>query len=291
MKLFLKIFGLGLLLMTLAGPLAAQIGNPIMMESGEPLNQQPGQQKQVIDDIVPERMIMNKRVLPYDNIREADILWEKRVWRLIDIREKMNLSFAYPKRRFISILMDAAQNGELQVFKDEEFTMPYDTAEIKNIGVDVDTVTTFDPVTYDPIVKVVRNDFDPETVKRYRIKEVWYFDEELSTLKVRILGIAPVYTVTVQGGENVGERAMFWVYYPTARQTLARERVFNSVNNAAPMSWDDLFEMRFFSSYIYKEANEFDRRLQDYLEGVDLLRESEKIKMDIFNREHDLWSY
>ena len=289
MKLFLKIFGLGLLLMTLAGPMAAQIGNPVMMESGEPLNQ--AQEKQVVDDIVKERMIMNKRVLPYDHIREADIMWEKRVWRLIDTREKMNHAFAYPKRFFVNILMEAAQSGEIQVFQDEEFSLPFDTAQVKNIGVKVDTVTTFDPVTYDPIVKIVRNDFDPEIVKRFRVKEVWYFDEELSQLKVRILGIAPVYTVTVEGGESVGERAMFWVYYPSAREALARERVFSYANNAAPMSWDDLFEMRYFSSYIYKEANEFDRRRQDYLEGVDLLRESEKIKTDIFNKEHDLWSY
>lgn len=290
MKFVLKIFGLGLLLVMMAGPLAAQQPTPIMMESGEPLNQ-PGQKQEVIDDIVKERMIVNKRVLPYDHIREADIMWEKRIWRLIDIREKMNLSFAYPKRRFITILMEAARSGELQVFKDEEFTIPFDTAEIKNIGVEVDTVTTFDPVTYDPITKIVRNDFDPETVKRYRIKEIWYFDEELSQLKVRILGIAPVYNVTIEGGQSVGERAMFWVYYPTARETLARERVFSTANNASPISWYDLFEMRYFSSYIYKEANEFDRRLQDYLEGVDLLREAEKIKMDIFNMEHDLWSY
>ena len=46
-----------------------------------------------------------KRVLPYDHVREADIFWEKRVWRVIDIREKMNLPFAYPERPFFSILM------------------------------------------------------------------------------------------------------------------------------------------------------------------------------------------
>lgn len=291
MKIALKIFSLAFLLLGLAAPLSAQVTNPIMMESGEPLNQQQANQGEVINDIVKERMIMDKRVLPYDHIREADILWEKWVWRVIDIREKMNLSFAYPKRRFVTILMEAAQNGELQVFQDEDFSRPFDTSEVKNIGVEVDTVTTFDPVTYEPIQQVVRNEFDPETVKRFRLKEVWYFDEELSKLNVRILGIAPVYELRLEGGESAGELPMFWVYYPTARQALARERVFTYANNANPMSWDDLFEMRFFSSYIYKEANEFDRRLQDYLQGIDLLREADKIKQQIFNFEHDLWSY
>jgi hypothetical protein len=57
------------------------------------------------------------------------------------------------------------------------------------------------------------------------------------------------------------------------------------------MTWEDLFEMRFFASYIYKESNVYDRRLQDYLSGVDLLLEADKIKQEIFNFEHDLWSY
>jgi hypothetical protein len=49
--------------------------------------------------------------------------------------------------------------------------------------------------------------------------------------------------------------------------------------------------MRFFSSYIYKESNVHDRRLQDYVQGVDLLMEADRIRMEIFNREHDLWEY
>ena len=50
-------------------------------------------------------------------------------------------------------------------------------------------------------------------------------------------------------------------------------------------------EMRFFSSYIYKESNVHNRRLQDYVQGVDLLLEADKIKQTIFNFEHDLWEY
>ena len=40
-----------------------------------------------------------------------------------------------------------------------------------------------------------------------------------------------------------------------------------------------------------KESNVYDRRLEDYLTGVDILLESEKIKSEIFNFEQDLWSY
>jgi len=57
------------------------------------------------------------------------------------------------------------------------------------------------------------------------------------------------------------------------------------------LSWDDLFEMRYFASTIYKEGNVYNRRIKDYSDGLDQLLEADKIKKELFNFEHDLWSY
>ncbi len=35
-------------------------------------------------------------VTPWQTIREADVMWKKRVWREIDTRQKQNFSFRYP---------------------------------------------------------------------------------------------------------------------------------------------------------------------------------------------------
>ncbi len=272
----------------LAGPAAAQTpDNIIMTESGEMNTDKP------LDDIVEKRLTFEKRVLPYDHIREADIFWEKRIWRVIDVREKMNLAFAYPERPFFTILMEAAEAGEITVYstEDDKFSIPLTPDEVASMGASVDTIATVDPETYEETFQVVRNEVNPQDVKRFRIKEIWFFDEETSTMQVRILGIAPLIEEFDDNGNFKYERPMFWVYYPEAREVLARERVFNIANDSSPMSYEDLFEMRFFSSYIYKESNVFDRRLEDYLSGVDLLMESERIRQEIFNFEHDLWSY
>ncbi|TAK40356.1 MAG: gliding motility protein GldN [Saprospiraceae bacterium] len=286
MKFAFKIFGLGLFL-TVANIAVAQQPDNILTESSDPNAGQP------IDDIVEKRITVEKRLLPYDHVREADIFWEKRIWRVIDIREKMNLPFAYPERPFFSILMDAATSGEITVYgtEDDKFTNKLIPDEVASMGATIDTVITFDPETYEEQLQVVRNDLNPEDVKRFRLKEVWFFDEETSTLQVRILGIAPLIDVKDENGNFRYEKAMFWVYYPEAREILSREQVFNLGNDASPVTWEDLMEMRYFSSYIYKESNVKDRRLQDYLSGVDLLLEADKIKQEIFNFEHDLWSY
>jgi len=288
MKIALKLFSLAVVLCFLASPVLAQTpGNIMMTESGEMNQDKP------LDDIVEKRLTVEKRVLPYDHIREADIFWEKRIWRVIDVREKMNLPFAYPERPFFTILMEAAESGEITVYstEDDKFSIPLTPDEVDSMGASVDTIATVDPETYEETYQIVRNEVNPLDVKRFRLKEIWFFDEETSTLQVRILGIAPLIEEFDDNGNFKYERPMFWVYYPEAREMLARERVFNVGNDSSPMTFEDLMEMRYFSSYIYKESNVFDRRLEDYLSGVDLLMESDRIKQEIFNFEHDLWSY
>ncbi len=286
MKLALKLFSLAFLL-CLGNIAMAQQPDNILTESSDPNAGRP------LDDITQKSITLEKPVLAYDHVREADIFWEKRIWRVIDIREKMNLPFAYPERPFFSILMDAATTGEITVYstEDDKFSSQLTPDEVASMGATIDTVITFDPETYEEQIQVVRNDINPEDVKRFRLKEVWFFDEETSTLQVRILGIAPLIDKTDENGNFLYEKPMFWVYYPEARQTLAREQVFNAGNDASANTWEDLMEMRYFSSYIYKESNVRDRRIQDYLTGVDILLEADKIKQEIFNFEHDLWSY
>ena len=57
------------------------------------------------------------------------------------------------------------------------------------------------------------------------------------------------------------------------------------------MSFDDLFWKRRFSSVIYKESNIHDRKIETYQAGVDALYESQKIRNEIRNIEHDVWSF
>jgi gliding motility associated protien GldN len=247
--------------------------------------------EKVMDGIYEEDLMASTPPLKYDNIRQADVFWEKRIWRVLDVREKMNKPFVYPENPFINIILEAAQQGELTVYMDEKFTMPLSKAETKNIGVSIDTTEIFDPVTFESKLVVTRDILNWENVKRFRLKEVWCFDEETSTMQVRIIGIAPLREVYDSQDNFKYEQPMFWAYYPQLRKALASQEVFNPLNDAGRMSWEDIMEMRYFSSYIYKESNVYDRRLQDYASGVDLLLEATKIKDELFNFGHDLWSF
>jgi hypothetical protein len=56
----------------------------------------------------------NNKPLPYEYVREADVMWSKKIWRTIDLREKMNLPYAYPQRPLIQILHEAAKRGDIR---------------------------------------------------------------------------------------------------------------------------------------------------------------------------------
>ena len=248
-----------------------------------------------LDDVVKKEIMLERRVLDYQPVRESDIVWEKRIWRIVDVREKMNLPFAYPEEPFFMILSNAATNGDLPVYstEDDKFTKRLSTDDVLSMLSKTDTIVTFDPETYEEKVTVVRNDINWENVRRFRLKEIWFFDKETSTMQVRILGIAPLIDELDNQGNFRFERPLFWVYYPQARELLARHRVFTMGGNTnATISWEDFLEMRYFASYIYKESNVYDRKIEEYIPpSVDMLFESEKIKNEIFNWEHDLWQY
>ena len=245
-----------------------------------------------IDDVVASTTMQEKRVLPYAPVREADILWKKRIWREIDTREKMNLTFRNPEMPLVKILTDAVLSGELRAYdaEDDKFSVLMDKENLDERLYKVDSVYITDPITYEDTLQIVRNDFDPQDVKRFRLKEVWYFDANTSTMKVRIIGIAPLVDVYGDNNDYRYSTPLFWIYYPDARKLLAKQAVYIPGNDKKVMSWEDILEMRFFTSYITKESNVMDERLQERYSGEELLRESEKIRQKIFNIEQDMWS-
>lgn len=50
----------------------------------------------VLDGVYVQEHVPTKKVVPYEFIREADVAWAKRVWRVIDLREKFNHPLYYP---------------------------------------------------------------------------------------------------------------------------------------------------------------------------------------------------
>lgn len=251
-------------------------------------------------DGVIDRVEHNNYVTPWQPIREADVLWKKRIWREIDTRQKQNFAFRYPGDdesgggMYIEILMDAIKNGKVTAFQDDRFTVPLSPEDVmaKLTGVP-DTNEVEDPITGEIKLVITNRSFNPDDITRFRLKEDWIFDKNISRMVVRIIGISPYFDKRNADGSFRASVPLFWLYYPDVRGQNARYEVYNPENDVYRMTWDDFFEKRVFSSYILKSTinNPFQEDIKETKSGIDRLYESEQIREQIFNKEHDLWIY
>jgi gliding motility associated protien GldN len=258
------------------------------------------------DEAVETSSLRDRTPLPYENLRADDALFRHKIWREIDIREKINLPFRYSadenngNQRFISILLQAIQDSAVTVFSniDDRFTTPMTKGDVvKSIGGDPYPVKIFDSLGNEVGVKMTQREINLDSIYKFHVKEEVIFDKESSRLFWRILGIAPVMNVINSQGINLGETELFWVYYPDMRPIFAKYEVYNGKNFGARMSWEELFESRMFYGRIVKSTidNPNDLLIKNYMglgdKPILQLLEGENIKEKIFNYEQDLWSY
>ncbi|NPA37754.1 MAG: gliding motility protein GldN [Chlorobi bacterium] len=255
----------------------------------------------VLDGVYPKEHIHNRKPIPFAYVREADVLWAKKIWRVIDLREKINLPLYYPitpmdgRFSLVDLLLQGIQYENIKAYKDDEFKTEKKVEDIlRDLGATTDTtqVKKADG-TYED--KIIVQEVRSYEVKQFLVKEVWFFDRNYSRLDVRIVGLCPVREYEKTGSDGQGQilkKQVFWVYFPEVRDLLARNEVFNPKNDAMRHSFDDIFLKRYFGSYIIKESNVYNnRRIEDYTAGMDAFLESERIKNSIFNQEQDMWQW
>jgi len=258
------------------------------------------QEETVNDGVYVKENIPGKRPVPYRQLREADIMWSKKIWQVIDCREKMNHPLYFPlegevddRRSLMNLFMYGIRNEGLIVYKDDQFQEIMTLDEVlEKLDALPKTQQVTNPETGELEERVIAGSINYDEINQYEIKEQWYFDKQHSTMRVRILGICPVRRYVDVETEQARKERTFWVYFPAARHLLANQEVFNRHNDAQRISFDDLFFQRRFNSYIIAESNVYDNRpISTYMQGVNNLLEAEKIKQDLFEIEHDLWEY
>ena len=253
----------------------------------------------VLDGVYIPEHVPTRKVIPYTPLREADVMWTTRIWRQIDLREKINHPLYYPTeaksnyKSLFNVIKDGINEGTITGYDviDDEFRTPMtkDDVEGKLASVDTQLVENFE--TGELENQIIENEVRPIDMRQYQLKEDWFFDRQKSQMEARIIGIQPIKVKIDESGNELGLEALFWVYYPQARYVFANQGVFNRQNDAERRTYEDIFWKRMFNSYIIKESNVYDRTFYDYTKGIAFQLESERVKDEIFNLEHDLWSF
>jgi gliding motility associated protien GldN len=254
-----------------------------------------------------------RRAIPYPHLRQADVLWKRRVWEQIDLRQKQNFSLYYPvkpiqdRKCLFDVMAEGINSGQITAYlpvnamllPDDEFTTamtPQQVDEALNFVETVPIKSKYDPqmdsldLGGNTVVDSIRTRLEADKILRFELKEDWIFDKQRSQRYVRIIGIAPIAEKKTAAGTSIEK--LFWLYYPECRYLFANKDVFNLHNSSQTMTFDRLFEDRMFSAFIVKEENVYDRRIDEYYrDQMKQILESEKIKDDLYLWEHDLWHY
>lgn len=243
-----------------------------------------------------------RKVIAYPNLREADVMWARRMWQIIDLKQKINHSLYFPteeiegRKCLFDVIRIGLKENSITAYDlgptqaDDEFRYELTSDNIDTLLNPV--VTRFVEDADGNKVPVEKEEpILASNIVAYKLKEDWIFDKQRSERYVRIIGIAPIVNKFSESGELKGTKELFWLYFPECRYLFNNYDVFNPHNNATQMTFDQLFQRRQFMAYIIKEDNVYNRRIDEYVKGIDALLESEKIKNDLFIMEHDLWNY
>lgn len=246
-----------------------------------------------------EKSIIDNAAIPYPFLREADVIWSKRMTRLIDLREKMNLPLFYPtvstpdgRMSLTNVILGELKAGALNAYDPVNMTVNVTYTDIETqMGAGRDT-TQIQSMSGAMIDTVIVRESRPEEILQLLVLEEWYFDKKHSRMDVRIIGISPIRVFYDEQLGRSSRRQLFWIRYDDFRDTFARHEAYNRFNDAQRVSFDDLFMQRRFASTIYSESNVYnDRQINQYKIGKDALFEAEKIKRELQEFEHDLWEY
>lgn len=257
------------------------------------------------------------------NIHESDIMYQKIVWRAMDLREKQNQPIFSKSKEITRAIIEAVKEGlitpyatdsleESKPLTKEEFLkaieVPSMEAEVSeedlafmeneddDWGEEGGDEEGGDEAAAAPKVGGVEY-FFPKDLYQLQIKENLVFDKQRSVMFHDILAITML--VPADHPDNIKgiELPIGSFSYKELKEKIFTDNPnaiwYNPYNDAEHKSLADAFELRLFSSYIIKVSNPNDDYLVDIYGGEPKtgIMASQWKEFELLEYEHNLWEF
>lgn len=235
-------------------------------------------------------------------VLDKDIMYKKTSWRRLDMLEKQNKGFMSVNHELPFLIIEYIKLGKLKPYKtdsldegliltDEQFS-----SNIKDPGVSApDTIGMATDEKNEAMKSYINSaNLDPKRMTLIGLKEDVLFDRKRSRMYYDITVIT-VYIPAAINPRGFNQPVASVKYKDLVELFKKDNRAiwFNRENDAEHKSFVDAFELRLFSSYIYKVSNPIDEEIVDTYRG-DLKAGrygSVKAANDLMEFEHNLWEF
>jgi len=250
------------------------------------------------------------KVLPEDvdkkiitiNPRVDDVIWQKTVLRVIDLRELQNRPLYFPnedleptsQKNLFSIIYSNVLDGNLTAYKsqrnnDQTYVPTFTPENVFNVEdhLDANELRYMSETTWERV-----NILSPGVIKYY-LQVYTYFDKSTSEFKSKILAIAPLYDEKYNSRYDIRTGVFFWVPFEKLRPFLMEEFAkMNGRNTSKLVDFEYFLANEQYDSYIIKDYDITGKDIDKGIEDPLMIRQTQdRIEEEILNFEQDLWSY
>jgi len=252
-----------------------------------------------VDGYYRTNMLDGAKPFPYPAVTMADVRFFKRIYRDIDLSDPRNKIFISPNADLMDIIIAGIKDGKITAYDPsstkanptgDAFVTPMTPAQALGRLTDSVLVPQFDSNGVQTGASMKLNDFNPESVGKFRIKEDIFYDRQRSRVETRIIGLAPLIKIKA-AEELVSEQPAFWLYFPQCRYVFVTKEVVDQQRDIYNLSFDDIFIQHSFNSQIVKEANPADLSIKDYAQDKKELEEANRIQQQIDEYNKKVWKY
>lgn len=255
------------------------------------------------DDGYLKSIIMTKaRPFPIYDPSANNIRYYHQYKRDISFKDPRNAKFNTTGSTLIEAILKGVKDGIITPYdptavakinpNGDAFTVPMTYTQLMGHMVDTALVDSVDKDGNKVGSKKQLNDFSPDKVVGYRIKEDVYYDKQRAKFETRIIGIAPLIVLKLSSGDTVGTQPVCWLRYKQCRIIFAKMDVSDADRNMYDVSMDDMFLQRQFNAPIVEESNPKGNRIKDYMHTPeDQAKEAARIEQKLADYKKNIWNY
>ncbi|MFC5270732.1 gliding motility protein GldN [Adhaeribacter terreus] len=243
----------------------------------------------------------------------SDKMYQKTIWRTVDLREKQNKPLFASNRQISKVIIEAVRKGELPIYKNDSLTSKLTKEQFLANMTLLSEQEELTPEQIEmgfqqqdeelwPGMEATANnvqgpaEFLPSEMYLLEIKENAVFDKKRSRMYYEIESLSLIVPASLKTNLRQRDFTVGTFKYDDLmkvfRMHKAEARWVNPHNDAEQKNLADALELRLFSSYITKVSNPDNLSLEDLHKGpMQGLWASRQTADKLLEYEYNLWSF